>query len=151
MTRLATFPALATTLAAPFLAAVLAACAAPPADLDLSLKHASAAGRFIVEMEPPAQGLAINQMHAWRVKVATPDGTAVSRARITVDGGMPQHGHGLPTKPRVTQELAPGTYLVEGMKFSMTGWWDFRLGVEAGGARDTAVFNVVVEPTGVKR
>lgn len=151
MTRLTTFTAFATTLAAPFLAAVLAACAAPPADLDLSLRHASTEGRFVVEMEPPAQGPAINQMHAWRVKVATPDGTAVSRARINVDGGMPQHGHGLPTRPRVTQEVAPGTYLVEGMKFSMTGWWDFRLNVEAGGARDMAVFNVIVEPTGLRR
>jgi len=151
MTRLTALTALATPLAAPFLAALLAACAAPPADLDLSLKHASVEGRFVVEMEPPAQGPAINRMHAWKVKVATPDGTAVTRARITVDGGMPQHGHGLPTRPRVTQEVAPGTYLVEGMKFSMTGWWDFRLGVEAAGARDTAVFNVIVEPAGVKR
>ena len=44
-------------------------------------------------------------------------------AAITVDGGMPQHGHGFPTRPRVTRDLDDGTYLLEGMKFSMTGWW----------------------------
>lgn len=151
MTRLSTLTALATPLAAAFLAAALAACAAPPADLDLTLRHASVEGRFIVEMEPPAQGPAIHQMHAWKVKVATQDGTAVTRARIAIDGGMPQHGHGLPTRPRVTQEVVPGTYLVEGMKFSMSGWWDFRLNVDAGGTRDTAVFNVIVDPGGLKR
>src|SRR4249920_3274177 len=32
------------------------------------------------------------------------------------DGGMPQHGHGLPTRPVVSRELADGTYLMEGMK-----------------------------------
>jgi len=143
--------ALATALAAPLLAAALAACGTPPTDLDLSLKHATAERRFVVEIEPPAQGPAINQMHAWKLRLATAEGAPVSQARIAVAGGMPQHGHGLPTKPRVTREIAPGTYLIEGMKFSMTGWWDFRLDVEADGKRDSVVFNVVVDAAGIKR
>jgi hypothetical protein len=36
------------------------------------------------------------------------------------------------------------------MKFSMTGWWDMRLAIEAGGVADTAVFNVIVENAGIK-
>ena len=44
-------------------------------------------------------------------------------AAITVDGDMPQHGHGLPTRPQVTKHLGNGDYLVEGMKFQMGGWW----------------------------
>lgn len=140
----------ATTLASA-LAAALTACGTPPANLDLSLKHPTAQGRFVVELEPPARSPAINQMHSWTVKVATADGAPVTRASIGVDGGMPQHGHGLPTKPRVTREVAPGAYLVEGMKFSMTGWWDLRFAVEANGAQDTAVFNVVMDDSGLKR
>ena len=110
-----------TAVSSTILSVGITACSTPPKDLDLSLKHPSAQGRFVVEMQPPERSLAINQMHAWTVKVATPDGAPATQARIGVDGGMPQHGHGLPTKPRVTRELAPGAYLVEGMKFSMTG------------------------------
>ena len=130
--------------------AVLAACAAPPKDLDLSLQHRSAEGRYVVRMEPPASAPAINQIHAWHIRLSAPDGSPVRAARIRVDGGMPQHGHGLPTRPQVTREIAEGTYLVEGMKFSMTGWWEIKLALEAGAGADTAVFNTVVERPGAR-
>ncbi len=45
---------------------------------------------------------------------------------------------------------ALGAYLIEGMKFSMTGWRDIRLDIEAGAARDTAAFNVVLDESGLK-
>ncbi len=140
---------LATALAAFTLAA--AGCGTPPAGLDLTLQHASAQGKFEVRLEPPAEGPAINRMHAWRVHLATPDGRPVRAARIGVDGGMPQHGHGFPTQPRVTRELEPGVYALEGMKFSMTGWWDLRLAVQAGDTQDTAVFNLVLDESGLQR
>jgi len=143
------YPALASAALA--LAAALSACGTPPADLDLSLRHPSAQGRFIVELEPPPQGPAIGQMHSWRLKVSNADGSPVRQARIVIDGGMPQHGHGLPTQPRATRELAPGIYLIEGMKFSMTGWWDFRLDIGAGERKDRATFNVVMGDSGLKR
>jgi len=133
------------------MASVLVACGTPPTDLDLSLRHASAQGRFVVEMQPPAQGPAVGQMHAWTVKLAMPDGTPVQHAQIAIQGGMPQHGHGLPTQPRVTRESAPGTYIIEGMKFSMTGWWDLHLDISSDAAKDRAVFNVVMADAGLKR
>jgi hypothetical protein len=126
------------------------ACATPN-DLDLTLQHPSRQGKFLVRMEPPATGPAINQMHAWQVRLSTPDGTPVSQAKLSFDGGMPQHGHGFPTKPRITREIGPGVYALEGMKFSMTGWWDMRLSIEAGPASDTAVFNVIVTDAGLQR
>lgn len=135
----------ATTTLALAAMAGLAACMSPPKDLDLTLQHASAAGRYIVRLEPPAKPPAINQIHAWRITLKAPDGTPVRAARILVDGGMPQHGHGLPARPQVTRELAEGTYLMEGMKFSMTGWWEIKLAINAGAGADTVVFNTVVE------
>ena len=129
---------------------VIAACATP-SDLDLTLQHASRQGKFVVRMEPPATGPSINQMHAWQVRLVTADGAPVSQASIAVEGGMPQHGHGFPTKPRVTRELSPGVYALEGMKFSMTGWWDMRLAIRAGDVADTAVFNVIVDDAGIRR
>lgn len=127
-------------------AAVLAAgCSTPPANLDLSLDKPTAAGIYRVALQPPARTPAINQMHAWKVTLATPDGSPVRAANFKVDGGMPQHGHGLPTKPRVTRELEPGTYLLEGMKFSMTGWWEVKLAVDAAHGADQVTFNTVVD------
>jgi hypothetical protein len=140
-----------TLVASLLLATTLSACGAPPRDLDLSLRHPSAEGRYVVQMEPPAPAPAINQMHAWQIRLSSPDGAPVRHARIAVDGGMPQHGHGLPTHPEVTREIAEGTYLMEGMKFSMTGWWELKLAVEAPAGKDTAVFNVVVGPSGAPR
>jgi hypothetical protein len=137
-------------LSASILALALAACAAPPSHLDLSLRQASAQGRYLVQLEPPAVAPAINQMHSWQIKLSAPDGTPVRNARIAVDGGMPQHGHGLPTRPQVTRELAEGSYLMEGMKFSMTGWWEIKLAIQAAEGADTVVFNTVVERPGTK-
>ena len=138
------FPLAATTLAGAAVA-LLGACMSPPKDLDLSLQHPSAQGRYVVRMEPPASAPAINQIHAWRITLQAPDGAPVRAARIRVDGGMPQHGHGLPTRPQVTRELADGTYLMEGMKFSMTGWWEIKLAIDAAAGADTVVFNTMVE------
>ena len=133
------------------LAMALTACAAPPKDLDLSLRHPSAQGRYLVQMERPTATPAVNQIHAWQIKVSSPNGAPVRNARIAVDGGMPQHGHGLPTRPQVTREVADGTYLMEGMKFSMTGWWEIKLAIQAAEGSDTVVFNIVVDPSVAKR
>lgn len=134
---------LATTLSTLALAS-LTGCMTPPPDLDLSMQRSSQDKKFVVAMQPPATPPAINQIHSWQVKLSTPDGTPVSHARINVDGGMPQHGHGLPTRPQVTRELADGTYLLEGMKFSMTGWWEIKLAIQTAGATDKVTFNRVV-------
>ena len=120
------------------------ACAAPPADLDLSLTQPTQEKKFIVTLQPPAKPAAINQIHSWRIKLAAPTGEPVTQARIAVDGGMPQHGHGLPTRPQVTQELEAGTYLLEGLKFSMTGWWEIKLAIQTPQGSDKVTFNTVV-------
>ena len=96
-------------------------------------------------MQPPSQAPAINQMHSWQVKLASPNGQPITHAHIEVDGGMPQHGHGLPTHPQVTKELADGTYLIEGMKFSMTGWWEIKLSIQTPEGADKVTFNTVVD------
>ncbi len=126
----------------------LLACSAPPADLDLSLRRTSVGKQFVVSLEPPATPAAINQIHSWKIRVASPAGLPITKARIAVDGGMPQHGHGLPTQPQVTQELGDGLYLLEGLKFSMTGWWEIKLAVHTPGASDTVTFNTVVTTPG---
>lgn len=121
-----------------------AGCMSPPKDLDLVLTRPTVDGKYVVTLQPPARPAAINQLHAWQVKLASPAGAPVSQARIRVDGGMPQHGHGLPTKPHVTRELPDGGYLIEGMKFSMTGWWEIKLAIDGPAGSDKVTFNTVV-------
>jgi hypothetical protein len=75
----------------------------------------------------------------------TPDGKPLENAQVTVDGGMPQHGHGLPTQPMVTQYLGQGNYRVEGMKFQMSGWWVVNFHISANGKSDSLQFNLMLE------
>lgn len=130
---------------------VLSGCMTAPSDLNVSLKRVTEQGKYVVTLQPPEAAPAINQIHAWRVLVASPSGTPVSAARIAVDGGMPQHGHGLPTNPLVRRELADGTYLLEGMKFSMTGWWEIKLAFQTPQGPDKVTFNVVVNDPAASR
>jgi hypothetical protein len=124
----------------------LAGCMKPPATLDLSLNKATVEQKYVVAIQPQTQVISINRLHTWEVKVSSPDGAPVLHAHIDVDGGMPQHGHGLPTHPRVTQELGEGRYLLEGMKFSMTGWWVIKLKVQTQQrGTDVVTFNKVIE------
>jgi hypothetical protein len=115
-----------------------------PKDLDVALDKPSAGGTYRVALVPPAQAAAINQMHSWKVKLATADGTPVHGATFAVGGGMPQHGHGLPTQPRVTPEVADGTYQLDGMKFSMPGWWEVKLDIQGPQGTDKVTFNTIV-------
>jgi YtkA-like len=128
-----------------------AGCASAPDNLDVSLTRPSVANTYIVTLQPPATPAAINQLHAWQLRVASATGAPIAQARIKVDGGMPQHGHGLPTRPQVTQELADGTYLIEGMKFSMTGWWEIKLAIDSPEGADKVTFNTVVSLPGAGR
>ena len=66
-------------------------------------------------------------------------------ASIAVDGGMPAHDHGFPSQPAVTKAIGNGTYLIDGVKFNMSGWWEFRLTIEADGVADEVSFNVVID------
>lgn len=113
-----------------------------PADLDLATTRSSNSGLYRVRYAPEAAPIPVNQIHSWTIHVETPDGRPVEGATITVDGDMPQHLHGLPTTPQVTQELGGGDYLVEGLKFHMPGWWVVDYSISAAGQTDTVRFNL---------
>ena len=73
--------------------AATAGCMSAPSNLDLSLTRPTVDNKFVVTLQPPAKPAAINQLHSWQVRLASPSGTPIAHARIKVDGGMPQHGH----------------------------------------------------------
>lgn len=117
----------------------------PPADLDLSRSKASAKGLYQVAIEPEAGTVKMGELHSWVITVKSKDGAPVEDAKIAVDGGMPQHHHGLPTAPAVTANLGAGRYRVEGVKFHMSGWWELKFAIASSAGEDQAVFNIVLE------
>lgn len=80
-----------------------------------------------------------NTIHSWVLTVSNSDGDAVLDAEITVEGGMPEHDHGLPTRPRVTVELGDGSYRLEGLRFHMAGNWEVSVTISADGKTDTVI------------
>jgi len=116
----------------------------PPADLDLSRSKASAKGTYSIGIAPEIEPVQQGPLHAWVLTLTTPDGKPVEGARIAIDGGMPQHGHGLPTAPQATAYLGEGRYRIEGVRFNMSGWWELKFAISAPPGDDSAVFNVTL-------
>jgi hypothetical protein len=87
----------------------------------------SLADNLLVSYTTPDGDPVINRMHSWILHIEDESGVGVEGATIDVDGGMPQHNHGLPTKPRVTEDLGGGDYRLEGMRFHMSGSWEITL------------------------
>jgi len=132
---------LATAVAA-FLFSGCMMFAKAPKDLDYSRTRTSEGGRYRATIHPQGDSIPQGRLHRWTVHLETASGAPVDSATMVVDGGMPQHGHGLPTKPRVTRELGNGDHLVEGMKFNMGGWWVVKFRVNATAGSDSLVFNL---------
>ncbi len=116
-----------------------------PSDLDYSTTRTSDNGTFKVSYTASTGTVPVNQMHQWTLHVETADGQPVEDATIAVDGDMPQHGHGLPTQPRVTKNLGNGDYLVDGVKFQMGGWWLMDFTITANGESDAVHFNMMLK------
>lgn len=116
----------------------------PPNDLDLARSRPTDAGIYVATIEPEAGAFRQNELHSWVVTLKTASGAPVEDAAITVDGGMPQHGHGLPTSPEVTSYLGDGRYRVEGVRFNMSGWWEFKLAISAPQGEDRITFNLTL-------
>ena len=99
-------------------------------------------GLFQVGFTSKLEPVVINTIHAWIIHVKDVTGEPVPDAEISVDGGMPAHDHGLPTRPQMTRNLGKGNYLVEGMKFHMGGLWTVTVTVTDGNASDQITFDL---------
>jgi len=116
--------------------------APPPKDLDYSTMKMTAANAFNVMYKSTSGHIRINRIHSWELVVKDADGQPVKDAKITVVGDMPEHGHGLPTQPEVTKMGAGGLYRVDGMKFTMPGWWIITVSIMDKGVHDNVSFNL---------
>ena len=116
-----------------------------PADLDTSTTVTSELGIFKVSYTSSQNAEAINEIFNWTIHVENADGAPVDNAEISIQTLMPQHGHGMPTDPQITQNLGNGDYKLEGLKYSMPGWWEETLTITANNQTDVATFNQVLK------
>lgn len=117
-----------------------------PPGYDTETSKATENGLFKVSVSPAKKPPPFNRIHTWWVRIETPAGKPATGAALKFYGGMPLHNHGFPTKPRFTGEVRPGVYSLEGVKFSMTGWWAIAVGITRNGKRDRVGFNLIIEP-----
>lgn len=92
----------------------------------------------------PAEALRARRLQKISVRVHDAAGHAISGATLSVDGGMPQHGHGLPTQPRVIPAAADGAYAIEGLRFNMGGWWVLALTIDGPRGADRVIFHLQI-------
>lgn len=76
--------------------------------------------------------------------VVTPAAGAAAAANVVVDADMPDHGHGMNTKPETIHEGGE-RYRADGMLFHMEGDWSISVEVAAGGTKERALFPVSIE------
>lgn len=101
----------------------------------------SASGLYVATIEP-TETLRVRRMHRLMLTLRAADQGPAEDVSITVDGGMPEHGHGLPTQPRVTGSPGPGVYQIDGLKFNMGGWWELRFRIASATGTDSVTFNL---------
>ncbi|MDD9890126.1 MAG: FixH family protein [Gammaproteobacteria bacterium] len=116
---------------------VISPVAAAKDDPDLEMTTTDG---YRLHVHSQMQPMGINQIHSWRLEISNTAGL-VSGANISVEGGMPEHNHGLPTQPQVTEEIEPGVYLIEGIRFHMPGSWQMRFVIQFEGADTEAVLD----------
>lgn len=112
---------------------------------DAAWTSRSEGGRYRVSIGPESGKVELGSLQSWWARFETLQGRTFQPARVVFRGGMPQHGHGFDTAPRVTEILGGGEVRIEGVRFHMAGDWRLRVDFLGPGGHDTAFFDVRVE------
>lgn len=118
----------------------MAAAAEEPADV--ADRWTSERGKYVVSFSSSIDPMPINKMFEWTLHVEDANGEPVDGARFAIAGGMPEHNHGLPTSPRVTEDLGNGDYRLQGIRFHMKGNWQFIISIFEGAQADRVVIDL---------
>jgi hypothetical protein len=97
-------------------------------------------GLYKAELELPPS-LTTGTMYRMKLRVKQANGSGIDNATVSVGGGMPEHGHGLPTAPKATLQ-GDGVYRIDGVRFKMGGWWVLAFAINGAHGTDTVAFNL---------
>lgn len=113
-----------------------------PAATEFGLGPRASARHMFTATLQPGQPLRLRNLQTLGLHLVDVDCKPVDDALIAIDGGMPEHSHGLPTRPRVQRYLGGGVYEIVGLRFSMRGWWELKLAVDTPTGKDSVTFNL---------
>jgi len=117
-----------------------------PEQEELVWQQVSEQGAFEVTLDPQfTDSVAINEFLEWVLTIKTPDGKMVAPARVSISGGMPLHGHGLPSQPQVSAHPEDGKYLVKGLMFNMNGDWELGFDIQSEDQTDKVNFELKID------
>ncbi len=103
-------------------------------------------GAYLITLRPRDNRYEIGTLQAWVASITDADGNLFTPNALYFDGGMPGHGHGLPSAPQFTRHLGGADYLLEGVRLNMPGDWRFVVSVGGPAGIDSAVFNLNIQP-----
>jgi len=119
-------------------ALLLVACgpgppATPPVDT-----FTSNDGTWILQVEPPLADCVLNEPCSFSVRVERSDAAPLPpRLRLEVDAAMPDHRHGLNSRPAVSRS-GTETFQVDGLLLHMPGYWEVYFDVTTGAVTERA-------------
>ncbi len=106
-------------------------------------------GRYLVDWTPVPAPIPTSELFEVRVTLRdAKSGAVLPDAKVHVDARMPQHGHGMATRPvddpgvctgsgdAMTCTHPDGIYVTRGMKFHMPGEWTLTISVEGPSGHD---------------
>lgn len=102
-------------------------------------------GHYRLKVAPETRPVKLRTFHSWAVEVVDRQGKPVELKNLSVAGGMPAHGHGMPSQPKVSEFLGNGRYLINGMMFNMHGDWRLDFRITDGAEADTASLNITID------
>jgi cytochrome c peroxidase len=108
--------------------------------------HVSERGGYRVRVEPATEPLVLNAWQRVLLHVERTDDAPLALLALSVDGGMPAHGHGLPSAPRVRSANGQD-FVIEGLRFNMAGRWELRVLLSDRAGNDLAVVPLEIGPT----
>ena len=107
---------------------------------------ASNDGQYTFYWVPKPNPVPLNRFFSMDVEVLDLYGNPVTpeSASLTVDAGMPQHGHGMNHVPRINAQ-PDGTWMAEGFLMHMPGDWQLYFDLEVEGVSHRGQTPLVVD------
>jgi hypothetical protein len=116
-----------------------APAAQAPTSGELQLQGRQRKLHYTLQLNPPSPR--VGELFTVETRVADPaTGAPVTGLDLKVDATMPDHRHGMMTRP-LHKELGQGRYLSEGMKLHMSGRWELRVDAHAAEGDDVATID----------